>query len=299
MQIRPGVRYVALSAFSFSVMGAMVKLAGERLPSQEIVLIRAIISLVLSYTLLRQARVPIWGQAHKLLLLRGFLGFCGLSCVFYALTHLPIAEATVIKYSYPVFTAPLAALVLGEAFGKSLIASIALSFTGLVLVARPGVLAASRTVPLDNLAIAIACIGAVFIACAYVTVRHLSKTEHPLVIIFYFPLVAVPLSLLIVWPHLVMPNLQEWLLLLAVGVSAQLGQVYLTQGMKLLPAGQASAISYMQIVFSALWGMTLFAEVPDPWTIAGSLLILSGVWITAMSRSTLPQSTLPSSPECR
>jgi drug/metabolite transporter (DMT)-like permease len=96
-RIPPGARFMLLSAFAFSVMSVLVKWAGQRLPSQEIVVARAAVSLVLSWLMLRRAGVDLWGHARGWLLLRGVFGFLGLSCVFYSLTHLPIAEATVIQ----------------------------------------------------------------------------------------------------------------------------------------------------------------------------------------------------------
>ena len=110
-----GAACMLLSAFAFSVMTALVKLAGERLPSQEIVVARALVSLLLTYALLRRAGVSPWGEQRAWLWLRGLFGFAGLSCVFAAVTHLPLAEATVLQYLHPAITAVLAALFLERA----------------------------------------------------------------------------------------------------------------------------------------------------------------------------------------
>jgi drug/metabolite transporter (DMT)-like permease len=263
------------SALCFSVMTALVKAAGQRLPSQEIVLARAAVALVLSWLLLRRAGVAPWGTRRGLLLLRGTFGFLGLTCVFYAVTHLPIAEATVIQYLHPVFTALLAAPFLGERAGRALVGGVALSLLGVAAVARPDALLAGAA-GLDPMALAAAVGGAFFSGCAYVTVRKLSATEHPLVIVLYFPLVATPASIPAVLPVFVMPRGLEWLLLLGVGVFTQLGQVAITRGLQHEPAGRATALSYLQVPFAALWGVLFFAEVPDVWTLCGAALILGG-----------------------
>ena len=109
-----GAMMMVLSALAFSAMTALVKLAGERLPSQELVVARAIVSLVLSWSLLRSARVSPWGEDRRWLWLRGLLGFAGLSCVYGAVTHLPLAEATVLQYLHPPITALLAGVFLKE-----------------------------------------------------------------------------------------------------------------------------------------------------------------------------------------
>lgn len=275
LRARPGVGYMVASAFSFSVMSAFVKAAGERLPSQEIVMARALIALALSLALLRRAGVPLWGTRRGLLLLRGTFGFLGLLCVFYSLTHLPIAEATVIQYLHPIFTGLLAAAFLRERAGAALLAGVLVSLLGVVAVARPAeILAGSFALPPFALLAALG--GAFFSGCAYVVVRKLSATEHSLVIVLYFPLVAAPASLPLVWPVFVMPRGVEWLLLLGVGVATQLGQVAITQGLRHEPAGRATALSYLQVVFAALWGVAFFGELPDAWTWVGALLILAG-----------------------
>ncbi|MGY8737801.1 MAG: EamA family transporter, partial [bacterium] len=102
-----GALMMMLSALAFSVMTVLVKLAGERLPSQELVVARAIVSLVLSWSLLRRAGVSPWGHDKRWLWIRGALGFVGLSCVYGAVTHLPLAEATILQYLYPAITALL------------------------------------------------------------------------------------------------------------------------------------------------------------------------------------------------
>lgn len=288
---RPGVRYMAASALAFSVMSALVKAAGERLPSQEIVLARAVVALVLSWALLRRAGIDPWGHHRRLLLLRGTFGFLGLLCVFYSLTHLPLAEATVIQYLHPVFTGILAGLVLGERGGRTLAVGVALSVAGVVAVAKPAaLLGGSSTLP--PLALAAALGGAFFSACAYVLVRRLAATEHPLVIVFYFPLVAAPASIPAVLPVWVWPEGIEWLLLLGVGVATQLGQVALTHGMRHEPAGRATALSYLQVAFAALWGALFFGELPDAWTALGALLILGGTALAAF-RAPAPPSRPP------
>lgn len=265
------------SALGFSLMALFVKLAGRTLPTTEIVLARAGISLVLSWLLLRARSMTPWGKERRLLLLRGVLGFGGLMCFYYAVTHLPLAEATVIHFTNPILTAVLAALVLGERSGAKVVLGLAFGLAGTLLVARPSGLGGQSS--LDPLAVGIAFGGALFSAAAYVTVRRLARTEDPLVIVFYFPLVAVPASLPIVVRDFVWPQGIAWLWLLLVGVFTQIGQVQLTRGLKLLPAGQAMTIGYMQIVFAALLGLTVFAELPALATVMGCALIVAGALV--------------------
>lgn len=277
-----------LSAFFFSLMGVLVKLVGQRLPSGEIVLARAAVSLILSYALLKRAGVAVWGHHRGLLLLRGLFGCLALHGVFFSLTRLPLADATVLHFLNPVLTAVLAALVLGEHIGWRLTLALILSIVGVVTVRRPEFLFGTLTDPLDPVAVWAALIAAFLSACAYVLVRRLAAVEHSLVIVFYFPLVTVPLTLPFVATDLLWPTPLEWLLLLGVGVCTQLGQVYLTIGMRHEPAGRATALSYTQVVFASLWGMLIFAELPTVWTVTGAMFILTGTYLNIRRRRESP-----------
>ncbi len=266
---------MAASAFFFSLMSLLVKVAGRRLPSQEVVFARSVVGLALSWWALRRRGVPALGRRRSLLLLRGLLGFGALSCFFYALTRLPLAEATVIQYTNPVFTALLAALVLREHMGGREVAAVLLSLLGVVLVARPESLLGGGG-GLDLVAVAIGLAGAVFSAAAYVVVRKLGATEDPLVIVFYFAAVAVLGAAPSVAVAGVAPQGFEWAALAGVGVLTQLGQVAMTKGLHSERAGRATAVGYVQIVFAAVWGLLFFGEVPDAWTAAGAALVVAG-----------------------
>jgi drug/metabolite transporter (DMT)-like permease len=270
-----GLRDMVAAAFFFSVMSLLVKLAGQRLAAQQVVLFRAAVALVLSWGLLRRAGLSPWGKSRGLLLLRGLLGFFALSCFFWALVHLPLAEATVIQYLNPIFTALLAAVLLGERLEWRATLSVAGSLAGLLLVARPAFLFGGVQ-RLDPVACGVALAGALFSAGAYVTVRRIGPAEHPLVVVFWFPLVATPLSLPLVLPVWQWPTPLEWGVLIGVGVATQVAQVFMTRGLQKEPAARATAVSYLQIVFASLWGALVLGEIPEALTLVGATFIVGG-----------------------
>jgi drug/metabolite transporter (DMT)-like permease len=275
-----GARYMLLSAFAFSIMSLFVKLAGQRIPAHELVTARAVVSLVLSYVMLKQRGIPIWGNRKGILFARGLVGFFALICVYYGLTVLPLAEATVIQYLHPIFTAVIAMLFLGERPGAAVVGCIVLSFAGLLLVARPPFLFEGLGAGWEPLAVGAAVLGAFGSGVAYVLVRKLSATEDPLVIVFYFPLVALPGTIPFLMANAVWPRGIEWLYLLGIGVFTQIGQVALTQGIRLETAARATSFSYLQVVFATVWGVLFFAEIPAMWTLAGAALIVAGTFLS-------------------
>ena len=267
-----------LGTVFFSVMSVFAKLAGERLPTMELVLARVIVTLIMSWWVIKRIGIDPWGNNKKLLLIRGFAGFMGLSCYFYAIAHLPLADATVIQFCNPMLAALIAVFALKEQLRMVDVLAAVCSMAGVVLVAQPTFLFASGA-PLDQVAVGVGIVGAIFSAIAYVVIRRLGSTEHHMVVVFYFPLVTGPASLpVLAFEGLVLPQGFEWLLLLGIGVAAQLGQIQITQGFKLETAGRASSVTYLQIVLAYTWGVLLFGEYPNAISILGALLILVGVF---------------------
>jgi drug/metabolite transporter (DMT)-like permease len=247
------------------------------------VFVRAAVSLAVAYVLVRRARPGNWGRRKGLLVVRGLLGFAALSCFFYALIHLPLADATVIQYTNPVWTAWLGWWLLDEGLTRSEAVLSAAGLLGVVFIAQPTALFGGMA-RLDPLAVTVGLAGAMCSAGAYVSVRRLGRTEHPVMIVFYFTLVTVPASLPGLLLHAVAPTALEMVLLGGVGVTAVLGQLYLTRGLQREPAGRATSVSYVQVVFAAAWGMLWFHEYPDLLGLVGAGLVLLSVVAVARRR---------------
>jgi drug/metabolite transporter (DMT)-like permease len=284
MQSR-GVLYMALSALAFSSMSMLVKLASS-LPSGEIVLVRAVMTLVLSYVMVKRAGLSPWGNQRGRLFLRGVLGFAGLGSYYVALARLPLADATTLHYTQPLITAVLAWWLLGEKVGWAAAIAIACGLGGVMLVVHPGIPLGSGV---DPTGVAIALASAVFSSVAYVTVRQLATTEHPLVIVFFFPLVATPLAIPWAAYDFVWPSAREWLLLVGIGVSTQIGQVFLTKSLMIERAGRATSVGYLQICFAAIWQLVVFDQSPGLGTLLGAALIIGGTLaVSATARPDAP-----------
>jgi len=279
------------SALSFSLMGVCVKALGGRIPVTEVVLARSGVSLLLSVVMLRQAGLNPWGQRRWLLVLRGVIGTAALLCVFAALARLPLAPATVLQYLQPTFTALLAWLLLRERVGPRVLLAALLGWLAVVLLSSPAelsglfgpvasLLLGQHRAPLPLAGVVLALAGALLSACAYVSVRALGRSEHPLVIVFYFPLVGLVLTLPAVLIDPVMPTGAESLALLGVGLFTQLGQIGITKGLLGLPAARATAMSYGQVPLAALWGWWFFQEPLDPDTALAAVLVLAATLLS-------------------
>jgi drug/metabolite transporter (DMT)-like permease len=267
-----GLRLMAAGAFSFSVMAALLKAAGTSLPLFEIVAGRSLVVALI-------AGFGVWRQGHsffpaewRLVLLRALFGFIALSCYFYSIIHLPLADATAIYFTNPVLTALVAAAVLREHMGWREIALVLLSLLGVVAVARPGFLFGAERA-LDTTAVALGLVSALFAAASYVTIRGIRRAP-PLLVVFWFGAVTVVLCVPIIAGGWVGVSALDVLLLVGIGVATHVGQLCITWAFRMERAGAVSAVGYLQIVFAATWGWLFFAEMPDRWTWLGAAVIV-------------------------
>lgn len=279
MKFPLGLRYMIEGAFYFALMSVFAKLAGKDMPFQQVVLGRSIVAMAMSYWSIRRLGLNPWGNNKVLLASRGFLGFVGLCFFFYSVVALPLADATVIHYTNPVMVAVLAALFLGEAVTRRVVFGAIAALIGVSLIARPAFLFGDANA-LPTIPVLAAVGGAATSAAAYTIVRQLAKTDHPMVVVFWIPLMSLPFVL--PWTLLTgkVPTALEVLWLLGVGVSEQIGQVRLTQGLALEPAGRAITMTYLQVVFAFIWGIALFREVPSALALLGAgVVFASTVWV--------------------
>jgi drug/metabolite transporter (DMT)-like permease len=278
VKISRGVLYMTASAFGFSAMGVLVKLASPRLPIGEIVFARAVITLGISLAMVRRAGLSPWAAPRMPLVFRGLLGFGGLAGYYIALDRLPLADATVLQNATPLLTGVLAWWLLAEPIGWSTAVAIACGIAGVALIVRP-----SGDV-LDPTGVVSALGGFACSSVAYVTVRRLSRTVHPLVIVLYFPLIATPLALPWMLASFVVPGPVDLLLLVALAAATQVGQVFLTMTLAIESAGRPTSLNYLQVAFAMLWQLVVFDQVPTAWTLAGASLILGGTLLVAQVR---------------
>lgn len=270
---------MAIGAFWFSIMGLLVKLAGRRLGSMEIVLFRGVITLGLSWWALRQLGISPWGTQRRLLVVRGTLGSIALMCFFYSILHLPLGEATLIQNMNPVFATILAALILKEHLRAPEVICLVASLVGVVFIAQPAAIFGASAQSSSLVHVGIALMGALASGTAYTLVRKMRTTVHPLVIVFYLPLLSVPISLPFAVAEWIWPNAIEWLLLIAVGITTQLAQVSMTRGLQMERTARATTVGYLQVAFAVMWGAIVLSEIPDFWTLAGATTIIGSTLV--------------------
>ena len=271
---------ITLAALMFASMGVAVRYASASLPSEVLVFLRNSFGLLFllpwlyhrGFRGLKTNRL----SGH---ITRSVTGLAAMYCFFYAIAHLPLAEAVLLNFSSPIFTAIIAMLWLGEEATRKLILAIVIGFTGICLILKPGVgiLSAAALVGL---------VSAVFAAMAMVSIRDLSKTEPTRRIVFYFSITATLISAIPMFWYWQTPDLKPLLAMIFAGLAATLGQLLLTHGYSLAPAAKVSPYSYNTIIFAAIYGWIFWSETLDILTLFGALLIICAGIITLLSRPT-------------
>jgi drug/metabolite transporter (DMT)-like permease len=266
-----GIAQMLLATGCFAIMNVLVKYC-QRIPAMEIVFARALVSFVISFTIVKIKKIPIRGNRTGVLIMRGVFGTCALILYFYTLQQMPLASALVIHYLAPLFTSLIAFWVLGERLFKVQWLFFGICLAGVVLMKGFD----HRVSTID----VIAGVGAAVLSgAAYNCIRYLKQTENANLIILYFPMVAFPITgiLLTVSGMWVEPNLPEVGLLLAIGVLTQIAQYFLTRAFQTEEANKVSIVTYSGLIYGLIFGYFVFNEAFDLKQFAAIGLVMAGM----------------------
>jgi drug/metabolite transporter (DMT)-like permease len=207
------------------------------------------------------------------------IGISGMAFNFLAMILLPLAEATTIGFSVPIFATALAALLLGEPTGKWRWSAVAAGFIGVLIIVQPG----SGHIPLFGASVAV--IGAILTAGVTIVLRRLGATERTTTTVFWFALSSlVPLALLMLF-HARMHDPFTWLLLAGIAVAGGLGQLAITSALRLAPVALVMPMDYTSLLWATVFGAWLFGQLPTPWTWVGApIIVASGLVIVWRER---------------
>ena len=264
-----GVYFMVLATMFFAIMNIMVKYI-PRIGAVEIVFFRSVVSLAMSYTVLKSKGISVWGTNKKWLIIRGIAGSIGLLCFFATIKMMPLGSAIAIQYLSPIFTALLGIYLVKEKVKPVQWIFFAMAFAGVVAIQGfdPRV---------TSIQVLIGVMGALGAGLAYNSIRRLKDSEHPLVIIFYFPLVTIPITGIYLLGGWITPTLFEVSMLIGIGVVTQFAQFFMTKAYQSDTLSKISPIQYIGIVFAIAAGYFLFDESYDFDSALGIILIIIAV----------------------
>ncbi len=261
--------WIALGGFLLVCMSSLIKELGKELHTFQIVFIRCLFgTLFILPVMLKQGLSSFKTQKPLLHATRVCLGMTAMYCVFYSLTHMALAEAVAIVFSRPLFAVILAIPLLGEVVGWRRATATAAGFLGVLVMVKPG------TPDFEPVAL-IAVVGAMFAGCVIIAIKKLSATESARTIVFWFSGGGTVISLVpavIMWQT---PSEEAWFMLVLVGLFGVTGQLAATKGFSLGEASAVAAFDYLRLIYAGIFGIILFAEIPDMWAVTGAAIIVS------------------------
>jgi drug/metabolite transporter (DMT)-like permease len=255
-------------------MAVCIRLASEQLHPFEIAFFRNVFGFVFILPMLfrhgpgilRTTKLPLYVG-------RCLIGIVSMMAGFWAIVNLPLAQAIALSYSTPLFVTIAAVLVLGEVVRARRWTAVLVGFLGVLVIVRPG----SDAFTAASL---VAVLAAVASASVAISIKFLSRTEHPDAIVLYTTMIWIPMSLvpaLFVW---VMPVGITWLWIILAGLLGTAGHMFWTRALKLGDASMLTPISFLQILVVSVFGYLLFDENLDRWTVLGAAIIFgSNIYI--------------------
>ncbi|CAA6821543.1 MAG: FIG00732228: membrane protein [uncultured Sulfurovum sp.] len=287
-----GVLFMLLASLSFAFMGGFAKVVSEVLPPVEVTFFRNIFGVVLVGISIYKVPLKQTGGKFLLLVFRGSMGFAALLAYFYLIANIPLGDAITYNKTSPIFVAIFAYLFLNEKLGRNALLAIAIGFIGILFVAQP---VGGSFDKYDVLGI-FSGIGA---ALAYTSIRELRKYYDTRAIVMSFMGIGTlaPLMLMLITPYLnvsssldwmfaefIMPEGITWFYVTAVGIFATISQLLMTKAYELTKAGIVGTISYTNIIFGVLIGISLGDAIPNIWTFLGIILVISSGLLVALSK---------------
>lgn len=207
---------------------------------------------------------------------RALIGGVGMFLTLGVVQILPLAEATVLGFTSPIFAVLLAVLLLGEKVGPWRWTAVVLGLAGVVIIAGPD----RAHIPLVGLATGI---GAAFmVAIISIQLRDLGRTEEPVSVVFWFSAFCTPV-LALFFLRIGIPHHEPvvWAMLAGIGATGLAAQLLMTAALRYGSVASVIVMDYSQFGWATLWGWLFFAHVPGAQTWIGAPAIIAAGLIIA------------------
>ncbi|MEP3227029.1 MAG: DMT family transporter [Parasphingorhabdus sp.] len=263
---------------SLAIMFAFVKLAGEQgVHVTESLFYRQLTAMPLICFLIWRSSAgwpAIKSDKHRLHILRSILGIFAMGLNFWAMTLLPLADATTISFTVPIFATLFAALILREKVGIQRWSAVLIGFIGVLVVIQPG----GSLIPAFGATIAL--VGALVTASVTLVIRMLGRTETSIVTIFWFSVYTLPALAICTYVYGGGHDATTWGYLLGVGIFGAIGQLTITQSLRFAPVSTVMPMDYSALVWATIIGIVIFGQWPGLSIWFGAPIIIgSGLFI--------------------
>ena len=279
--LKQGIFWAIMIYFIGTINDVIARFLGDRLNAVEIAFFRFLFSvLVIIYPMLKSKINLFKSDKHKYHILRGILGAVALGLCCYSVNIMPLAENTTILFSEALFMLPLAAIFLKEKVSVAAIIATIIGFLGLIIMFKPSA---------DNLNIKalVPTLAALLFAIMNIIIKKMiDAKENSWTMLFYFGLYTTIISGLVVPFYWTTPNLRELVLILFLGIGANLIQLFIFLAYRATTASNISPVRYTELPFAILFGFVFFNQIPTSMTLLGAFLIILGTFVSGYSKKT-------------
>lgn len=257
------------ATISFSLLSAIVKHLSH-IPANELMLFRTLFSLSITYLQIKNIGISPFGKNKKALFMRGIFGSIALITFFISVQKMPLSTTAVLSYTTPIFTTLIGIYFIKEKVMTAQWFCFLVSFIGIILVKG-----FDGKVPILYFILGI--ISALSSAIVYNLISNIKNKEHPLVIVFYFPLVGFPVMAIWTYFNWITPIGIDWFWILLIGIFTQIGQILMTKSLQIDALSRVSSIQFLGIISSVAIGYFWFSESFNLINSFGIALVVLGV----------------------
>lgn len=259
---------MASASLCFALTALFVKMGSESVPVGLIVLARYSFMFLALEALRLSGVIKIHPHNKRLLTYRSLAAGLGGIFYFYAMATIPIAEAVVLKYTYPLFAVPIAAFY-GERTGRGVLVALALSLAGVLVMMNP-----SGFTPSLGYLWGILCGLSAGLEMAFL--RQLRATDDSSTVLYFNAIAGVAVSLPFLAQGVPAPGVSGCVFVFLVAVFGLLAQIALVYGFRYIKTGNGSVVMALEVVFSALVAFIVLGQVPGIWKVVGGVMVISG-----------------------
>ena len=272
-----GIALYFVATLLFTVMGALVRYIGLRVPIGEVVFARSLFALLplIVWLLWRgEIRTALRTKRPWRHVMRGVFGVIALIAMFAGLARLPLAEATAIGFATPLFTVVLAAIFLGERVRLFRWSAVGFGFVGVLVMLTPYIGHVEANTE-SALGAALTLAGAFLVSIVMTQVRAMSRTETTASLVFSYTAVSTICGLATLPWGWIVPDRIDAIVLVGIGVCGGIAQIAITESYRHAPASLVAPFAYTGMIWSIVIGFLVFNEVPPVVVLVGAALVMA------------------------
>jgi drug/metabolite transporter (DMT)-like permease len=282
-----GILLMCTSALLFSGMQIAINLTASAVPLAEQIFFRNIVSLIISFVIIKKKSGSMFGEKkhQPLLFTRSIMGALGLVSLFYAASHGYQADITILSKLSPFLITLGAFIFLKEKIAKIQVPSLIIALAGAVFVVNP--LFNSNLFPLF-----IAFLCSIFSSVSYTILAYFKNKVDPITVVMHFSACCVVFSLPFLYNNFVVPSPKIFILLIVIGTFGGFGQFALTYAYRVAPASEVSVYNYSGVLFSAVLAYFILNESLSGSTVIGGALVIIAAFLvyrfTEVNKEVMP-----------